>query len=64
MQVISGFIKRVIESFIQTIPSNGRFIKYETDVCAWVIESLDKTSARLLTPPFHGGAESRRQIRE
>ncbi len=24
----------------------------------------DKTSARLLTPPFHGGAESRRQMRE
>ncbi len=40
MQVISGFIKRVIESFIQTIPSNGRFIKNETDVCAWVIESF------------------------
>ncbi len=32
MQVISGFIKRVIESFIQTIRSNGRFIKNETDV--------------------------------
>ncbi len=42
MQVISGFIKRVIESFIQTIPSNGRFIKNETDVCAWVIESLNQ----------------------
>ncbi len=40
MQVISGFIKRVIESFIQMIPSNGRFFKNETDVCAWVIESL------------------------
>ncbi len=40
MQVISGFIKRVIESFIQTIPSNGQFIKNATDVCAWVIESL------------------------
>ncbi len=40
MQVISGFIKRVIESFIQTIRSNSRFIKNETDVCAWVIESL------------------------
>ncbi len=40
MQVISGFIKRVIESFIQTIRSNGQFIKNETDVCAWVIESL------------------------
>ncbi len=39
MQVIRGFIKRVIESFIQTIPY-GRFIKNETDVCAWVIESL------------------------
>ncbi len=24
----------------------------------------DKTSARLLTPPFHGGAESRGQMRE
>ncbi len=24
----------------------------------------DKTSARLLTPSFHGGAESRRQMRE
>ncbi len=42
MQVISGFIKRVIESFIQTIPSNGRFIKKETDVCAWTCLGLDK----------------------
>ncbi len=42
MQVISGFIKGVIESFIQMIPSNGRFIKNETDVCAWVIESLNQ----------------------
>ncbi len=45
MQVISGFIKRVIESFIQTIRSNGRFIKNETDVCAWVIESFDSTDS-------------------